>query len=858
VKHARCVFLAVCLAATLAAGPLLAASAPSPSEFLGFPVGADRKLADYRQIAAYFKALEKASSRVQIQVLGKTTLGEDMFMAVISSEENLKQLKRLKEISKKLADPRGLRDEEISALLGEGRVVLLVTCNIHASEIASTQMAMEWAHALATAEDTETKRRLSNVVLLLVPSLNPDGQIMETEWYRKNLGTVYEGSRLPWLYHHYVGHDNNRDWYMLTQKETRAMSRAVYREWFPQVWLDEHQMGSNGPRIFMPPYAEPVSPEIHPLIWREVNLIGANMALRLEQAGKQGVIYGYSFDAYWPGGTKNTGWWKNISGLLTEVASVRLATPVFLPAGELSGGRKGLVEYEAQTNFPNPWPGGWWRLSDIMDYERIASDAILEECASRREDFLRDMVARSRSSIALAGPKDAYRIPADQRDRATALGLVRLMGEHGVELALAANGDVYIPLAQPYGRFVKEMMEVQRYPEVKLVAGKEIVRPYDVATWTLPLMMGVHVEKTALPDGLKPFSPAAFALPDGAAYALAPGSPENAKAVNAALKAGASIGILRMAAAIEGRPWPAGTVFLDRAAAKAAAPAAGEAGVTLTPVPSIPAGAEGLRAPRVGLYKPFTASMDEGWTRWLLEQYGFDSKSLDNKTVKAGKLGEKLDVIVLPDVDADSIASGRPHREEGDMSYVSEPPPEYSGGLEKEGAKALKEFVEGGGTLVALDSSSEWVLKEFNVPVRNALAKVKREDFSCPGSLLRVKVEAGHPVTYGLPSEVAVFLDDSIAFQTALPGAEMERWVLASYPADARDVLLSGWVQGADRLTRKAAAVAMTYGKGKLVLLGFRAQHRAQTHATFPFLFNALYWSTASGPAGDAGRPQAH
>ena len=821
-----------------------AASVQSPSQFFNFEVGADKKLADYKQITSYFKALKSASSRVDIEVLGKTTLSEDMFMAIISSEENIRNQKRIRETAKKLADPRGLSEREIAALAREGKLVLLVTCNIHSTEIGASQMAMEWAYALATATDTATKKRLDDVVLLLVPSLNPDGQTMETEWYRKNLGTKFEGSRMPWLYHHYTGHDDNRDWYMLTQKESQALTRTVYKEWFPQVWLDEHQMGSAGPRIFVPPYADPVSTEIHPLVWREVNLIGSHMALRLEQAGKSGVIYGFSYDAYWPGGTKNTAWWKNISGLLTEVASARMATSITLPAGELAGGRKGLIEYGAQTNFPNPWPGGVWRLRDIMDYERIASDALLETCSERREDFLRDMAARARAAIAAAKSNEAYRIPMNaqvQRDRATAIRLALLMAEHGVELKEAGNGDIYIPLAQPYGRFVSEMFSTQRYPEVKLVAGKEIVRPYDVAAWTLPLMMGVTVEKTALPSGLRALpESAAGATPSGAA-AILPGSPENAKAVNAALRGKGNVSVLTSAAKADGREWPAGTVFLD-AAAVSAATGKFAPGLAVSAVSAVPASAEKISAPRVALYKPWAASMDEGWTRWVLEQYGFDPKTLDNKTIQAGKLREKFDVIVLPDVEKETIDKGRPHREEGDMKYFAELPPEYAGGLEKEGSKALQEFVESGGTIVALASSSDYLIDEFNIPVRNTLARVKADDFGCPGSLLRVGVST-HPVTWGLPEEMAVFVDKPIAFQTALPGLEMERWVLAAYPGDPHDVLLSGWIRGEDRLTRRAAAVAMTYGKGKLVLLGFRAQHRAQTHATYPFLFNALFWS---------------
>jgi hypothetical protein len=588
-------------AAFLLSSGALGASLPSPSEALGFPVGADRQLADYRQIARYFQTLEKGSPRVKLEVLGKTTLGEDMFMAVISSEENIRNVKRIQEIARRLADPRGLSEEDTRALAREGPVVLLVTCNIHSTEIGSTQMAMEWAHALATANDPQTKHRLERVVLLLVPSLNPDGQIMETEWYRKNLGTKFEGSRMPWLYHPYVGHDDNRDWYMLTQKESRAMTRAVYHEWFPQVWLDEHQMGYTGPRIFMPPYSDPVDTTIHPLVWRDVNLIGSNMAFRLEQAGKSGVIYGFSFDAYWPGGTKNTAWYKNISGLLTEVASARMASPITIASGELSGGRKGLVEYGAQINFPNPWPGGVWRLRDIMDYERIASDALLETCAERKEDFLRNMAARARAAVAAAGPKDAFRIPAAQRDRATALRLAQLMVDHGVEVKSAGNGDVWIPLAQPYGRFVHEMLTTQRYPEVKLVPGRDIVRPYDVAAWSLPLMMGVDVERGTLPGSLQPFSmPAPAAASGGTAYALLPGSPENAKAVNAALRAKGTVAVAPAPIRQDAREWPAGTVFVDGAAAKGAASHM-PPGVSWSSVSAIPAGVQKLAAPRVAL-----------------------------------------------------------------------------------------------------------------------------------------------------------------------------------------------------------------------------------------------------------------
>ncbi len=840
---------ALFLLAALAASPVLPAEPaaavpagiPAPSEFLGFEVGADRTLADYRQIGAYLRALAAASDRVDLESLGESTRGEEILLAVISSPENLANRSRLQEIARRLADPRGLAPEEEAVLLDEGRVFLLVTCNIHATEIAASQMAMEWAHALATASDERTGRWLDDVVLLLAPSINPDGQIMETEWYRARLGTPQEGGRMPWLYHPYVGHDNNRDWFMLTQKETRAVSRAVYREWLPQVWLDQHQMGSTGPRMFVPPFAEPASPAIHPLVWRDVNLIGANMAFRLEQAGKSGVIYGYAFDAYWPGGTKNTAWWKNISGLLTEVASARLASPVRIEPSELAGGGKGLVEYGPQTNFPNPWPGGAWRLRDIMDYERIASDAILETCSERRRDLLANALARARAAIASFAPDEAWRLPAVQRDPAAAAALAALLDEHGVELRASAEGDVYVPLAQPYGRFVEEMLSVQRFPEVKLVPGREIVRPYDVAAWTLPLMMGVAAERAALPPDLPRWRPVPPQWPaDAPAVALLPGRAAHAAVVNAALAAGGEVRLARRPLTAGGVEWPAGTWFLDAAGAQAGLGAA-TPGVVATPLSGMPGETEALRAPRVGIYKPWLASMDEGWTRFVLERAGFAPRTLDNQTVQKGNLRASFDVLVLPDIPKETIATGRPKREEGAVRYFADLPPEFAGGLGKEGAAALVEFARAGGTLVALASAGEYLLGEMELPVRNALAPA--DDFACPGSLLRGQVAPGHPVTWGLPEEVALFVDVPLAFATLPPGPDLERWVLATYPTAPADVLLSGWIRGEEQIARRAAAVATTYGKGKVVLLAFRPQHRAQTHATYPFLFNALYWS---------------
>jgi hypothetical protein len=841
---------------------------PTPSEFLGFEVGADRKLADYRQIVSYLKAVAAASDRVEIQVLGKTTLGEEMIMAVISSPDNLRNKEKYKEIARKLADPRGLSKEQIDALASEGKTIFLLTCNIHSDEIGSSQMAMEWAYKLATAQDEETKRRLSTSIVLLVPSLNPDGQIMVTEWYRKYVGTKYEGGRMPYLYHHYVGHDDNRDWYMLTQIETKNVNRMVYHEWFPQFWLDEHQMGTTGPRIYIPPNADPVAKLVNPLVHRGNNLMGAAMGWRLEEAGKSGVIYGYSFDAYWPGGTRNTGWWKNMYGVLTEVASARIATPIEISPTELQGGSKGLITYEQQINFPNPWPGGVWRLRDIMDYELLVSDAALETVSKYRPELLRGVASMATHAVESADASEYWRIPIeDQRDPIAAGHLADLMREHGVEVRISGDKKSYlIPSAQPYDRFVEEMMGVQRYPEVHPAPGSGILEPYDVAAWSLPLMMGVRAEKVRVTRAeqsaaTKPEETNWLEWPSltgvGKYYAIALKQNEVFDLANQMLKTERQVFISRkpnetpvliVVDPPQAIPLPANASEQQKISTghPLLQASAGKRGLRLHAIPDLPRDAVPLKAARVGLYKSYVASIDEGWTRFLLEQYQFNVKNIENKEVKAGNLNAAYDVIIVPDSTREIIVEGRQSRE----GYTEEFPPEYVGGVGKEGLRALRDFVDKGGTLITLARASEIVMgEEFNLPVRNTLAGatergrgVQTADFNIPGSLLRVYVDTNHPVGYGMPTEIAAFYDGPIAFQTSAPTPDVQRSVIAWYPDDAKDILISGYAHGAERLERKAAVVSFTRGKGKIVMFGFRVQHRAQTEGTFQMLFNAIYW----------------
>ena len=821
---------------------------PTPAEFLGFEVGTDNKLADYNQIVSYFQLLAKSSGRIEIENLGKTTLGNNMFMAVISSEENLHQKAEYQQIARKLADPRGLSNAEIGDLVDKGKVIVLVTCNIHASEIGATQMAMEWAHSLVTSEDPESQHRRENVILLLVPSLNPDGQLMEVEWYRKYLGTKYEGGRMPWLYHHFIGHDNNRDWFMLTQKETKAMNKAVYHAWYPQVWLDEHQMGSSGPRMFVPPYSNPVAMNVHPLIWRTVDNIGSMMSWRLEEQKKAGVIYGWVFDAYWPGGTKNTAWWKNVVGLLTEVASTRMGSPVEVDPIELRGGGKGLIEYRQQVNFPNPWTGGKWSMRDIIDYERIASDALMEVCTNYREDFLRNMSQIALDAVKLGEENLFYKISLDQRDPPTAAKLAHLIRENGAEVLYSpSERSFFIPTAQPFARFLNEFLGIQSYPEIKPVSGNDIIRPYDVTAWSLPLMMGVTIEKVKLTSEasklLRPLQdddkPIGSVVNPGASMYLVSHDQNNCvKFINDAFRVKGKISYTQQDLTLDGVWFPAGTIVAE--SVPNIRELAEELGIAVRGVSGLNVPKVEVKEPRVGLYKPWLASMDEGWTRWVLEQYRFSYKNIDNATMKSGKLSGTYDVIILPALSKEVIIDGKWKRSEGEMKYFQDLPPEYAGGIGQEGAKNIREFVEKGGTLIALSEASNFVIDHFNIPVSNALVN-EQGDIS-PGSLLRICIDPTHPVTYGMPENISAFVGENIAFQTTIPGSELSRKVLAWYPDNPKDILQSGWILDANKFTRRAAAVAVTYGRGKIVLFGFGVQYRAQTEGTFKLLFNAILW----------------
>ena len=871
--------LAIGLASLLAvAAPHVTAQSTaalvSPADFLGFPVGADNKLARWDRIVDYMRQASTTSDRVHFRELGKTSNGNPFIVLEISSPDTLANLDRYKTLQRKLYFQGGApADSERDDIFRQGKAVVLVTCSIHATEIGASQMSLELVHKLATDTSPQVRKILDNVILLLVPSLNPDGQILVTDWFNKNLGTPYENSPIPYLYHPYVGHDNNRDMYMFTQKESQHTARLLWSDWFPSVWLDEHQMGSNGARIFVMPATDPINQNVHPLIYRWNGILGQSQAAALEAAGKEGIIYNSTYTNYWQGAMAWSGWWHNQIGLLTEVASARVAAPVdqqrAVPGrqaaggeggGRAEGGRGGRgagatgplpppTDTNSRTEYPRPWMGGRWTLRDIVDYELIATMALLDTVADRRDALTRQIYEVNRQTIEAGrtGDVKAIVIPVQaQHDPHEAAHLVEKLQMAGVEVfratsAFDADGRTYpsgtfvVPMAQVFARYAKDILEKQTYPEVRRAPNAPPEPPYDVSAWSLGMLLGVDhvIVKSPLPAGIAMEKVVAEpriqgrVTGNGPRYAFDYAGPDAAKGINALLKQGARAGI-EPSGGVSG----AARATVSNVSRKQVNDAATMYGLDVrTSNDSVTLG---IRAPRIGMYQPWAGgNMDEGWTRWVLEQYGFQSTVLNNDAVRAGGLRARFDVVILPDQNPLQMVTGST----GDTVR-----PEYRGGIGDEGVLALKSFVEAGGTLVALGAASEFAIQNFPVPVRNLKRGLSRDEHFAPGTILRVEVDTKHPLGYGMAPRTFGFYNNSPFFALVEGFASQQTTVVARYPNT--DLVASGWLKGEELMAGRAAVVSINMNPGRIVLFGLRPQHRAQTHATFPMLFNALYLST--------------
>jgi len=862
--HARRILVLACLALVSNAGwlsgqetshtvtpPTPETALVSPSDFLGYPLGADFKLAGWDSITAYLNLLADHSPALTVDTLGASTLGRPFVAVTISAPENMARLEQIRDRQAKLADPRKLSEGELERLLDTQPAVLLIAHNIHSTEIASSQGVMELAYTLVS--DPELAEALQDVVVLLIPSVNPDGQQMVVDWYRRTVGSPYEGSSMPWLYHRYVGHDNNRDWFMLTQIETRLVTELLYKEWYPEVVYDVHQMGNRGARFFIPPFADPVNPNVDPLVVRSISLFGLQISTELEAAGKAGVVTGERFSLWWDGGLRTVPARHNMVGILSESASARIASPIFQELGQIDR------QPERGVDYPNPWPGGWWRIRDIVDYQMIAARAMVNLAARQRKGLIRNFVELGRRAIAAgeSQPPFAYVIPGEQTDVGSAATMLEIMRRAGVEVQQALApfeaggveykaGDWVVLMAQPYRAHAKDLLERQHFPDRRLYPGGPPRTPYDATGWTLPLQMGVQaVEVQAKFEAdLRPITSAVRPQPGvvsgtGPAFLVSYATDAANLAINRTLTSDGQVALLAEPLQAGGRLWPEGTALLR---------GAGVGGILSDlamshglSADSFSGEARGFQMDtlRVGLYQPWTASMDEGWTRWVFEQWGLLFETIHDAEIRAGDLKTRYDVVVLADLAPNSIVQGR---QPGTV------PPEYAGGLGETGKAAIRAFVRSGGTLICLDSSSDFAIELFGLPVRNVLPPTEEQRsgkaFFAPGSILAVGIDPSHPLGYGMPTEAAVYYSNGPIFEVEEAAEDVT--VIAHFPEAGQ--LLSGYALNTDFLIGKAALVEARSGAGRVILFGFRPQHRAQTHETFKILFNAVYRGASDEP----------
>lgn len=830
---------------------------PHPQDVFGFMPGDDYKLARYDQMVSYFEALAESSDRVILQEIGTSVLGRPLLLLFISSEENLASLDRWQDISASLARGR-VSEAEAETLSQEGRAVIWIDAGLHATEVAGAQMAPLLAWRVATEDSREMQHIRENVILLLMPVMNPDGLDIIASWYDHTVGTPFEATRPPWLYHYYVGHDNNRDWFMNNMPESRAVTEVLYNQWYPQIVYNHHQTSPSWTRIFLPPFADPVNPRIHPGTTTAVNLVGSAMANRFAMKNMPGVISGVTFSMWWNGGMRTVPYFHNMVGILTEVGhaspSPRYFDPDSIP-DFVSGGNP-----TTGTNifYPNPWKGGWSHFADPVRYMITGSMGVLRLAADRRKHWLYNIWKMGQDAIAADDSVAAYVIPRDQWNAGEEINLVNLLRVGGIEMEQAAEsfihggttytaGTFIIPKAQAFRPYLEDLLEPQHYPDRRTESGAPIV-PYDLAGWTLPFQMGIQVDRlAALPDVqtvpvTEDLSPTSGTVPRGnhRAYLIDPRSNRSRKAINEAIRNGLSVEVVTDSVMIGEDIWPAGAFLVESDPALQGI--ANRTGTRFHPVPGPLPRLHELKAPRIGLYKSWVANMDEGWTRWILESFTFEVDTLHDADLRSSDLSVYT-AILLPSQDVEGLLHG--HRT-GMM------PDEYTGGIGLEGTLALTEYVDDGGTLVALDAASDFVIEQFGLPVENIVNELSRSSFFIPGSLLRLHVDSSHPVGYGMPSEVAASFVRSRAFATIrrstlqeggrielVPGPDPPVEVIARYAEE--DLLMSGWALGEERtIGGKAAAVRVAYGDGHVVLFGFRPQFRGQTRATYKLLFNAL------------------
>lgn len=840
----------------------------TPEEHFGFVPGSDYMLFNYGELIDYFQEIDKASPMLKMVEIGQSPMGKKMYIAFISSEKNIKNLDKLREINKVLALDPGLSEKEQLENITNGRVFVLATLSMHSTEVAPSQAAPLIAYELITTDDPLIKRYLDDVVFMIVPNHNPDGMDLVVDNYKKYKGTQYDGASLPGVYHKYVGHDNNRDFVSLTQEDTRAISRIYSLDWFPQVAVEKHQMGSNGIRYYVPPSHDPIAENVDAELWAWMGVFGTNMLRDLTNEGLAGVGQNMIFDDYWPGGTTTSNW-KNVIGMLTEAASVKEATPIYIEPGELQASGKGLAEYEKSVSFPMPWPGGWWRLGDIVKLEIGSTFSIIKTASLLKHDILkfRNDLCRREVEKGRTQPPYYYVFPAEQADQSELISLATLMTEHGVNsFRLSKNytldginlkeGDIVYPLAQPFRAFIKEVMEKQKFPVRHYSTGGEMIRPYDITSWSLPLHRGLlsHEIKTrdlAFENLLKPMTVKYYPL--AGTYKLPAVFPATSngsfKAAFIAMQNGLKVSRLSQETKAGGKIYGKGSfviegndeTLLNRIVKESLAePGYAEQSSKLT--------LEEVSMPRIALVETYFSDMDAGWTRYLFDTYNLPYKVIRPDEFEKTDFTKDYDIIIFPSSGKTMLMTGKPGTET--RAAMSNYHPDYQKGMGKKGLEKLLQFINNGGKVIAWGQSTDLFTgmleitegekkEEFVLPFTNIAEQAQKDGLLIPGSWVHMTVKQDHPLTRGMPAETGIFYRGQPLWTTSVPRFDMDRRVIGVFPDD--DLIISGFGEKEEKIADMAAMLWLKKGKGQIVLYAFNPQFRASTPATYKLLFNALF-----------------
>ena len=912
------------------------AKVTSPKEQFGFAVGDDYQLVNYKQLVAYWKKLDAESDRMKLVDIGKTAEGRTMVMAIVTSPANHGRLARYKDIAARLALAKGVSDADARRLAAEGRAVVWIDGGLHATEILGSQQLVELVWRMVSANDAETRRILDDVILLAVPA-NPDGLDLVADWYMREKEPAKRSmSGVPVLYQKYIGHDNNRDFYMNTQVETKAMSRQLYVEWHPQILYNHHQTGPAGTVLFAPPFRDPFNYVFDPLIPVGLDLVSASMHNRFVTEGKPGATMrsGAGYSTWWNGGLRSTGYFHNIIGILTE--AIGNPTPIdipFIPERLLP-----------KQDYPYPIAPQKWHFRQSIEYAITADMAILDVASKHREDFLYRRYLMGKRAIELgskdswtivpgtitevqaaiekdrraaaAGAQDqnqasagrggfgrgggaaikyyegifdkakrdprGYVIPADQADFPTATKFVNALIESGItvhrataDFAVAGRnypkGSYVVLTAQSFRPHVLTMFEPQDHPNDIPYPGGAPRPPYDAAGWTLAYQMGIAFDRIldgftgpfqAVTGVVKPPTGVFENAAGAAGFLLDHRVNDTFVAINRLLKAGEEAYWLKAGFEEGGKIYPAGTIYVPArpTAAGLLRKAAAELGLNVGSAAVVPKGeAFKLRPLRVGLWDSYGGSMASGWVRWLLEQFEFPYELVFAPALDAEDLNARFDVLIfvggsIPRTPA-SGPGGAGFGRDFQPSALANVPDEYKNRIGRiTGEKTipnLRQFVEAGGTILALDSATV-IAEHFKLPLANALVEkapdgtdtpLRSEKFYIPGSVLKARLDITHPLAYGMPDTVDIFFDNTPAF-TLLPDAALKGVKPVAWFDDGK-LLRSGWAWGESYLHRSVQVAEAVMGKGKVFLYGPEIAFRGQPHGTFKLLFNGIFYGPA-------------